>query len=331
MYLLPFYSHSVVPIVKGHLCNARLVVTPSSSLPTHYSIFTFFYSLITCTLGAILHPLYPVLCCIKGDQLPLKVSVHLSIQDNIWKTTLLSAAAAALYHIWWQQWDFRCDRFPARPKFSSFMTTRSGATYKPMEQQRDSHTEGGAAKGRATTSTALTEISQLTEMVRVMMEERECRERERSQKIENTATDSLRRENAGTRSSPRNGRNSHWSTSEWTSSGKTTADAEESERCLHDVRLQMEHLQSLVAGHSTATTPTRATNTESIKLTKLGEGDDVEAYLTTFERIMEVNEVNRERWPFQLAPQLTGKAQQAYAALTPDDTPSKPPSFDGIT
>ena len=45
----------------------------------------------------------------------------------------------------------------------------------------------------------------------------------------------------------------------------------------------------------------------------------MEAYLTTFERIMEVNEISRERWPFQLAPQLTGKAQQAYAALTPDD------------
>ena len=98
--------------------------------------------------------------------------------------------------------------------------------------------------------------------------------------------------------------------------------AEESERRLHDVHLQMEHLQRLVAGHSTATTPARATNTESIKLTKLGEGDDVEAYLTTFERIMEVNEVNRERWQFQLAPQLTGKAQQAYAALTPDDAKS---------
>ena len=34
---------------------------------------------------------------------------------------------------------------------------------------------------------------------------------------------------------------------------------------------------------------------------------------------MEVNEVSRDRWPFQLAPQLTGKAQQAYAALPPDD------------
>ena len=145
------------------------------------------------------------------------------------------------------------------------------------------------------------------------------------QKIENAATDiSRRRENAGTRSSPRNGRDSHWRASEWTSSGKTTADDSQrrANAASNDVHLHMEHLQSLVAGHSTATTPARATNTESIKLTKLGEGDDVEAYLTRFERIIEVNEVNRERWPFQLTPQLTGKAQQAYAALTPDDAKS---------
>ena len=45
----------------------------------------------------------------------------------------------------------------------------------------------------------------------------------------------------------------------------------------------------------------------------------MEAYLATFERIMEVNEMSRERWPFPLAPQLTGKAQQAYAALNPED------------
>ena len=78
----------------------------------------------------------------------------------------------------------------------------------------------------------------------------------------------------------------------------------------------MVSLQNLVTGHTTATDPTRRTHAESIKLTRLGENDDVEAYITMFERIMEVD---RERWPFQLAPQLTGKAQQAYAALTPDD------------
>ena len=31
------------------------------------------------------------------------------------------------------------------------------------------------------------------------------------------------------------------------------------------------------------------------------------------------NEVSKERWSFHLAPHLTGKAQQAYAALPPED------------
>ena len=60
-------------------------------------------------------------------------------------------------------------------------------------------------------------------------------------------------------------------------------------------------------------------DTEPAKLTRLTENDDIEAYLTTFERIMVAHEVNRERWSFKLAPQLTGKAQQAYAALPPDE------------
>ena len=30
-------------------------------------------------------------------------------------------------------------------------------------------------------------------------------------------------------------------------------------------------------------------------------------------------EIAKKWWPFDLAPQLTGKAQQAYAALSPDD------------
>ena len=91
--------------------------------------------------------------------------------------------------------------------------------------------------------------------------------------------------------------------------------AEEGERRIREVRSQMEHLQ----GRRTASIAPRTSSAEAIKLTRLGGKDDIEAYLTTFERIMEVNEVTKERWPFQLAPQLTGKAQQAYAALTPED------------
>ena len=46
-----------------------------------------------------------------------------------------------------------------------------------------------------------------------------------------------------------------------------------------------------------------------IKVTKLTEADDVEAYLTTFEHLMQAYQVPQERWAFKLAPQLVGKAQ----------------------
>ena len=58
---------------------------------------------------------------------------------------------------------------------------------------------------------------------------------------------------------------------------------------------------------------------ESLKLTKLAEGDDIEAFLTTFERAVEAHGVDRDKRAAILAPQLTGKARLAYAAMTDDD------------
>ena len=54
---------------------------------------------------------------------------------------------------------------------------------------------------------------------------------------------------------------------------------------------------------------------EPPKITKLSNDDDIEAYLTTFERLMTAHEIPKRRWSFELAPALTGRAQQAYAAL----------------
>lgn len=34
---------------------------------------------------------------------------------------------------------------------------------------------------------------------------------------------------------------------------------------------------------------------------------------------MKAYEIHKDRWAFKLAPQLVGKAQQAYAAMTPED------------
>ena len=59
---------------------------------------------------------------------------------------------------------------------------------------------------------------------------------------------------------------------------------------------------------------TRRSHVRDLKLTKFSEAtDDIEAYLTTFERLATIYEVDITRWAYLLAPQLTGKAQQAYA------------------
>ena len=63
---------------------------------------------------------------------------------------------------------------------------------------------------------------------------------------------------------------------------------------------------------------TRTQLGEPLRLTKLTNTDDVEAYLTTFERMLKAYAVEKARWTFVLAPQLTGKAQQAYAAMSGD-------------
>ena len=78
---------------------------------------------------------------------------------------------------------------------------------------------------------------------------------------------------------------------------------------------QMEALQEIVASGRRETSPREAVGTQKPKLTKLSEVDDVEAFLTTFERIMAVSGVARSQWAYMLAPQLTGKAQKAFAAL----------------
>ena len=44
------------------------------------------------------------------------------------------------------------------------------------------------------------------------------------------------------------------------------------------------------------------------RVTKLTEENDTEAYLTTFEHVMEAYEVPQPKWSFNLAPQLIGQA-----------------------
>ena len=88
-----------------------------------------------------------------------------------------------------------------------------------------------------------------------------------------------------------------------------------------EMQAQVELLRSLVEetrGPRQAEVRALATaSKENVKLPKLTEEDDIESYLTTFERMMAGYEIGQERWAYKLAPQLTGRAQQAFAAMDP--------------
>lgn len=88
-----------------------------------------------------------------------------------------------------------------------------------------------------------------------------------------------------------------------------------------EMQVQVELLRSLVEetrGPRQAEVRALATaSKENVKLPKLTEENDIESYLTTFERMMAGYEIGQERWAYKLALQLTGQAQQVFAAMDP--------------
>ena len=59
----------------------------------------------------------------------------------------------------------------------------------------------------------------------------------------------------------------------------------------------------------------------SVKLVTLSDKDDIEAYLlVTFERVMTAQKIDIGCWSQYLAPQLTGKAQLAFAVLPAEES-----------
>lgn len=83
----------------------------------------------------------------------------------------------------------------------------------------------------------------------------------------------------------------------------------------------MELLKSLVEGvqKQGEVAVRKAEEGKDVKVMKLTEKDDIEAYLTMFERLMVAYEMKKERWAFRFAPQLVGKVQQAYAGMSVAD------------
>ena len=78
-----------------------------------------------------------------------------------------------------------------------------------------------------------------------------------------------------------------------------------------------QHMESLLRVVSDTTArPTRVHHTVDVKLVPLSVKDDIKAYLVTFERIMAAHKISKDQWPYHLAPQLTGKVQLAFAAMS---------------
>ena len=99
----------------------------------------------------------------------------------------------------------------------------------------------------------------------------------------------------------------------------------ETERRLREMQQHVESLLQVVgrtqearSGHTLGAGSSR--RDKVAKVSKLSDEDDIEAYLTTFERIMVAYGVPKDLWVFRVAPQLTRKAQQAYAAMAAEDT-----------
>ena len=94
------------------------------------------------------------------------------------------------------------------------------------------------------------------------------------------------------------------------------------------MRGQMEVMRKLVEDSRKAAETRTPADQEQVgregeaKLVKLSEQNSIEAYLTTFQRVMHAYEIKEEQWAVKLAPYLTGKAQLAYAAMRAEDTDS---------
>ena len=84
-----------------------------------------------------------------------------------------------------------------------------------------------------------------------------------------------------------------------------------------ETQQQLTILRGLVEGMHRQSKAAIAKADREVKMTRLTESDDIEAYLTTFERLMRSYDVPPDRWAHKLAPQLIGKAQQANVAMPP--------------
>ena len=177
------------------------------------------------------------------------------------------------------------------------MTTRSGLYYKQKEADMSEGEE---------------RVSEMAQMLRALLEDRQQREKELEEQ---------RQRREGELAEERRLREEEKEAREAELREERRKRDEELAKREDETRKQMELLQKLVEGVQKQgdAAVRKAKEGKDVKVMKLTEEDDIEAYLTTFERLMVAYEVRKDRWAFRLAPQLSGKAQQAYAGMSMAD------------
>ena len=92
----------------------------------------------------------------------------------------------------------------------------------------------------------------------------------------------------------------------------------ERERMQHEYR--MSELELRKANQSVNTVSSTSTiGVKGPKIPYFSEGEDVEIYISTFERIASCNKWSRDTWAVRLASLLTRKAKEAYARMDLND------------
>ena len=95
---------------------------------------------------------------------------------------------------------------------------------------------------------------------------------------------------------------------------------EETERRLREMQQYVDNLLRVVEKTISRLGSGAGGSHESEAVSKLTKANDIEAYLTTFERLMGSFQCRRRGGCSSCPPQLMGKEQQAYAALVLAET-----------
>ncbi len=139
-----------------------------------------------------------------------------------------------------------------------YMTTRSGRDYKPMMSMDETPREYAQSEGEegSARSSVETPTTELRVLMQLFLQDR--------QRLEMELSEERRRR----------------------------------ERDMDDRVQQMQEQMAELRGMATGRAPggSGASGADALKLTKLSESDNVEAYFTTFERLMRAYEIAEMRW-----------------------------------